>query len=119
MADQCGTIRLVKEYTKLTKRDPISWNNFVAHPEKNNMFKWNFLIFNLSNCPYEGGYYVGSLTFPPDYPMAPPRIMMHTPTGRFKTDTRLCLSISDYHPESWSCSWSIETVVIGLISFMN
>ena len=43
---------------------------------------------------------------------------MMTPTGRFKTDTRLCLSMSDYHPETWSSSWQIRTVVLGLLSFM-
>ena len=27
-----------------------------------------------------------------------------TPNGRFKTDFRLCLSMSDYHPDTWY-SW--------------
>jgi ubiquitin-protein ligase len=31
---------------------------------------------------------------------------------------RLCLSMSDYHPESWNPSWSIETLLVGLQSFM-
>ncbi len=43
---------------------------------------------------------------------------MVTPSGRFRPDTRLCLSMSDYHPESWNPSWSLATVLTGLLSFM-
>ena len=32
---------------------------------------------------------------------------------------RICLSISDYHPESWSPIWNTETILKALISFMN
>mmetsp|Transcript_23829 Transcript_23829/g.26439 ORF Transcript_23829/g.26439 Transcript_23829/m.26439 type:complete len:143 (+) Transcript_23829:372-800(+) len=43
---------------------------------------------------------------------------MYTPSGRFKTDMRLCLSMSDYHPESWNPLWSVKSILIGLLSFM-
>jgi ubiquitin-protein ligase len=48
-----------------------------------------------------GGKYHGKLIFPASYPFKPPTIMMCTPSGRFKTNTRLCLSMSDFHPETW------------------
>jgi ubiquitin-conjugating enzyme E2 J2 len=117
MTQKQGTIRLVKEYQKLMSRDKLS--NFVAHPSPDDMFTWHFLVFGLTDCPYEGGFYVGTLKFPDAYPLKPPAIMMNTPSGRFATNTRLCLSISDYHPETWSPTWTIETIIIGLISFMN
>jgi ubiquitin-conjugating enzyme E2 J2 len=50
--------------------------------------------------------------------MKPPAIRMFTPSGRFVTNTRLCLSISDFHPESWSPLWNIGTILTGLVSFM-
>ena len=28
------------------------------------------------------------------------------------------MSMSDYHPESWNPLWNVNTIVIGLISFM-
>lgn len=37
---------------------------------------------------------------------------------RFKTNTRLCLSISDYHPDTWNPAWSVSTILTGLLSFM-
>jgi hypothetical protein len=40
--------------------------------------------------------YHGKLKFPPDYPFAPPGIMMHTPSGRFEVNMRLCLSMSEW-----------------------
>jgi hypothetical protein len=45
--------------------------------------------------------------------------MMHTPSGRFQVNMRLCLSMSDYHPETWQPSWSVATVLQGLLSFMT
>ena len=67
---------------------------------------------------YAGGFYHGKLIFPKDYPFKPPRIMMMTPNGRFQTNTRLCLSISDFHPDLWNPAWSVATILTGLLSFM-
>ena len=58
------------------------------------------------------------MVFPPEFPFKPPSIYMNTPNGRFKTHTRLCLSISDYHPDTWNPAWSVATILTGLLSFM-
>ena len=71
-----------------------------------------------ADTPYDGGVYHGKLTFPPTYPHAPPAIYMFTPSGRFETNKKLCLSLSDYHPETWSPAWSVSSVLVGLLSFM-
>ena len=42
---------------------------------------------------------------------------MLTETGRFEINSPICLSISDYHPESWNPVWPVGSVIIGLISF--
>ena len=44
---------------------------------------------------------------------------MFTPNGRFLTNKRLCLSMSDYHPEKWCPSWGVGTILVGLLSFMT
>lgn len=44
---------------------------------------------------------------------------MHTPSGRFQSSTRLCLSISDFHPKSFNPAWEVSTILIGLLSFMT
>lgn len=89
----------------------------MAAPDTNNIFTWYFIVFGLQDYPWKGGYYLGKLVFPQDYPWKPPAIMMITETGRFKTNERICLSISDYHPESWNPVWPVRSIIIGLISF--
>lgn len=51
--------------------------------------------------------------------MSPPSVIMLTPNGRFSVGKRLCLSISDYHPESWNPMWGAEKALLGLLSFMT
>jgi ubiquitin-conjugating enzyme E2 J2 len=80
-----GAIRLQKEFISLAKRPRDKLDNFVAAPGggKDNMYTWYYLIFGLTDCPYEGGYYLGKIIFPKEYPMKPPGIEMITPSGRF------------------------------------
>mmetsp|Transcript_13892 Transcript_13892/g.29048 ORF Transcript_13892/g.29048 Transcript_13892/m.29048 type:complete len:219 (+) Transcript_13892:1-657(+) len=83
------------------------------------MLVWHYVLHDLpSETPYCGGVYWGRLVFPKEYPLKPPAIYMNTPSGRFETHTRLCLSMSDFHPESWNPSWRIESILLGLVSFM-
>lgn len=44
---------------------------------------------------------------------------MHTPSGRFQPSSRLCLTISDFHPRSFNPAWSVSTILTGLLSFMT
>lgn len=110
-----GIRRLTKEHEDIMKSaNP----NFVAEPDPDNIFHWHYVIYNLKNCPYEGGYYHGMLKFPPEYPMKPPSVIMITPSGRFECKQRICLTISDWHPEQWNPVWKVESILMGLLSFM-
>jgi hypothetical protein len=42
---------------------------------------------------------------------------MVTPSGRLEVGKKLCLSMTDFHPESWNPAWSVETILVGLLSF--
>ncbi|KAJ8320142.1 hypothetical protein KUTeg_001729 [Tegillarca granosa] len=75
-------------------------------------------IDNNSRLLLTGGIYHGKLVFPREFPFKPPSIIMITPNGRFKCNTRLCLSISDFHPDTWNPAWSVSTILTGLLSFM-
>lgn len=99
----------------------------------------HYVIRGPPDSPYEGGEYHGKVIFPSDYPYKPPAIKMLTPNGRFQTDYRLCLSMSDYHRRffllviwlvgvrslifcgsagTWNPAWSVATILTGLLSFM-
>jgi ubiquitin-conjugating enzyme E2 J2 len=66
-----------------------------------------------------GGVYHGKVKFPEEYPFKPPGISMITPNGRFATSKRICMSMSDFHPETWNPMWSVSSILNGLLSFMT
>lgn len=107
--------RLLKEL-KAISADPAPHIHVAV--EEANMLDWNYLLQGPKDTPYEGGWYWGKLRFPKEYPFKPPSILMMTPNGRFQPNVRLCLSMSDYHPELWMPAWSVATVLKGLLSFM-
>lgn len=94
-----ATSRLRKEYRELKKK-PV--DNIRAAPKETNILEWHYVIEGPKGSFYEGGWYHGTVTFPKEYPLKPPSIQMLTPNGRFKPNTRLCLSMSDFHPETWN-----------------
>ena len=108
--------KLAKEHKAILK-DPPEFIPLV-HINEKNITDWHFVIQGPADSPYSGGWYVGHVRFPDDYPFKPPSLYMVTPSGRFETNTRLCLSMSDFHPESWNPMWSVSTIITGLLSFM-
>lgn len=90
----------------------------AVQPSEENLLEWHFVLHALpADTPYHGGFYHGRIVFPPEYPHAPPAIFMVTPSGRLEVGKRLCLSMTDFHPESWNPAWSVETILVGLLSF--
>jgi len=113
MANKTCLARLRKE---LRSFDPPPF--IRAAPLESNLQEWRYVLQGPPDSPYEGALYHGKLRFPDDFPFKPPAIYMLTPNGRFETDRRLCLSISDFHPESWVPTWSVATILNGVLSFM-
>ncbi|EHK44041.1 uncharacterized protein TrAtP1_008510 [Trichoderma atroviride] len=116
MASKAAQKRLTREYKTISENPPPY---ITAHPSEANILEWHYIITGPEDTPYHGGQYWGTLVFPPNYPFAPPAIRMHTPSGRFQPSTRLCLSISDFHPKSFNPAWEVSTILIGLLSFMT
>jgi ubiquitin-conjugating enzyme E2 J2 len=117
MATDICIRRLTKELAAMQK-DPIKQPKIAVAPNESNMLEMHYVIEGSTGTPYEGGVYHGKLLFPKQYPLKPPGVMMLTPSGRFQPNRRLCLSMSDFHPESWNPMWSVSTILTGLYSFM-
>ncbi|KAK9814441.1 hypothetical protein WJX72_005955 [[Myrmecia] bisecta] len=117
MAPSKVSVNKLKKEMKAFLQAPPPHIPAVSVNERN-MLEWHYLIEGPPDSPYAGGWYIGKLRFPPEYPHKPPSILMLTPNGRFETNTRLCLSMSDFHPESWSPLWTVASVLTGLLSFM-
>ncbi|CAB9516199.1 Probable ubiquitin-conjugating enzyme E2 33 [Seminavis robusta] len=117
MATDMCTRRLRKELKALQK-DPMKSPKITVMPREENILEMHYVIEGSEDSPYAGGIYHGKLVFPATYPLKPPSVIMLTPSGRFQPNRRLCLSMSDFHPETWNPVWSVETILAGLYSFM-
>ena len=119
MASDICARRLTKELQAISKDETLKRDPCITvAPNEANILEMHYVIEGSRESPYEGGVYHGKLLFPKEYPLKPPGVMMLTPTGRFQTNRRLCLSMSDFHPETWNPMWSVSTILTGLYSFM-
>ena len=109
-----GVKRLMREAAELA--EPTE--HYHAEPLEDNLFEWHFTVRGQEGSSFEGGIYHGRIMFPPEYPLKPPSVILLTPNGRFEINRKICLSISEYHPETWQPSWSIRTVLLAIVGFM-
>lgn len=107
--------RLMRELAEL-RQAPSA--DFHIEPLEDNLFEWHFTLRGPTDSPYEGGYYHGRMIIPEEYPMKPPSFVFLTPSGRFEVGKKICLSISNYHPEHWRPAWGIRTAMVALVSIM-
>jgi ubiquitin-protein ligase len=91
--------------------------NVIAVADNSNIFKCHFVFYGLKD-EFSGGVYHGQIIFPVDYPLKAPKVIFLTPNGRFQVGREICLSFTSFHQESWSPTWSINNMLIAIISFM-
>ena len=109
-------IRRIMADVKELEKHPSS--RYSASPLEDNMFEWHFTIRGPDGSDFEGGLYHGRILLPSDYPFKPPNIVFMNPNGRFEIGTKICLSISAHHEESWQPAWGIRTMLEAIISFL-
>ncbi|KAJ2492447.1 Ubiquitin-conjugating enzyme E2 6 [Coemansia sp. RSA 2050] len=115
MASKAAFKRLNKEYLAI-QANPTPY--IMAKPLESNILEWHYVLRGPPDTPYAGGEYHGKVKFPSDYPYKPPAIQMITPSGRFQTNTNICMSMSNFHPSTWNPAWSVSTILNGMLSFM-
>jgi ubiquitin-conjugating enzyme E2 J1 len=94
-------------------------HRFTARPVRDDdLREWHFTLRGAPDSEFAGGLYHGRIQLPADYPLSPPSFYFITPSGRFETGVKICLSMSAFHPESWSPTWSIRTMLEALAAFM-
>ncbi|KAB1268735.1 Ubiquitin-conjugating enzyme E2 J2 [Camelus dromedarius] len=89
-APTTATQRLKQDYLRI-KKDPVPY--ICAEPLPSNILEWHYVVRGPEMTPYEE---------------------QHIPVD----DKRLCLSITDFHPDTWNPAWSVSTILTGLLSFM-
>jgi ubiquitin-protein ligase len=103
--------------TQIKKTGKIN-DGFICLPDPEDAYVWYYIVFGLDYKGWTGGFYMGKIICPDEYPAKAPKVIVLTENGRFHTwSNGICLSISDYHPESWNPVWKVSQIVIGLTSF--
>ncbi|RKP13458.1 ubiquitin-conjugating enzyme/RWD-like protein, partial [Piptocephalis cylindrospora] len=106
--------RILRECKELAEdTDPA----YTAEPLEDNLFEWHFTVRGPEGTAFEGGRYHGRILLPADYPFKPPSILFLTPSGRFEINTKICLTITGFHPEFWQPAWGVRTALLAIISF--
>jgi ubiquitin-conjugating enzyme E2 J1 len=94
-------------------------NDYYAAPvSDSNLHEWHFTLRGPDDTPYANGLYHGRITLPSSYPLKPPTFRFLTPSGRFEQNKEICLSISNFHEESWNPAWDVRTALTALRPFM-
>lgn len=103
--------RLTNEH-KLLENSPLKYN-FTVCTDFDNPYISYFLICGQKGTPYEGGEYIGKLTYPQNYPIEGPTFCIFTPNGRFKTER-------DIGPDDWCHykvnGWSSTSNILNVIN---
>ncbi|KAJ7632418.1 UBC-like protein [Roridomyces roridus] len=106
--------RIMQEARELAN-DPSP--EYSAAPLEDDIFEWHCTLRGPAGTEFEGGLYHFRILLPAEYPFRPPSLMMLTPSGRFETDTKICISFTSYHEELWQPAWGVRTAIIGLQGF--
>ena len=120
--------RLMAEYKQLTLNPP---EGIIAGPvNEENFFEWEALIMGPENTCFEGGVFPARVTFPPDYPLNPPKMkftceLFHP---NIYPDGRVCISILhapgddpmgyESSAERWSPVQSVEKILLSVVSML-
>ena len=110
------SLRRIKADIRELSIDPS--DQYHAAPLEHDMFEWHFTIRGAEGTDFAGGVYHGRILLPPEYPFKPPNIVFLTPSGRFETGVKVCLSFSAHHPELWQPAWGVRLILEALISFL-
>jgi ubiquitin-conjugating enzyme E2 J1 len=110
--------RIMVEVRELAALEKSPDSFFTASPLESDLFEWHFTVRGPPETAFAAGLYHGRIVLPPEYPLKAPEIILLTPNGRFEVGTRICLSVTSHHNETWQPSWGIRTILTALVGFM-
>ncbi|KAK3169386.1 hypothetical protein OEA41_008769 [Lepraria neglecta] len=118
---------LMNEYKALAQE---KWVNVEL--KEDDIFNWNVALIVINpDSLYYGGYFKAKMTFPENYPYAPPTFQFTRPLyhPNIYADGKLCISIlhapgddemsGESAGERWSPAQRVESVLISIISLLD
>lgn len=108
--------RILREYKEFCSSPPAHWKAFVSAED---CCVWKVVLSGLVEpACYQGGHWLLSVQFPPDYPFRPPRVRFETPFYHcnVSVDGAMCL---DKLKEDWSPSTTMVKLVEDIESMLK
>ncbi|KAF9366006.1 Ubiquitin-conjugating enzyme 13 [Mortierella sp. NVP85] len=129
MSSEQATLLLKRQLKDLSKNPVEGFSAGLV--DDSNIFEWDILIMGPQDTLYEGGFYKAIMTFPPDYPLMPPKLTFKTEMfhPNVYPNGEVCISI--LHPpgedkygyeqasERWSPVHTVETILVSVISMLS
>jgi ubiquitin-protein ligase len=95
--EQTTSARRLQKDLKELEDSTIPLVGVAARPLSSSLFTWHGNLRGPEGTPYEGGVFHIEITFPTNYPAAPPAIRLFTPINHPNVlgQTSVCLDILD------------------------
>ena len=117
--------RLLKDIKDMFMSSLGDMGIYYKHSDTN-ILKAYVMIIGQPDTLYFGGYYFFEITFPSDYPHAPPVVEYLTNDGvtrfhpNFYKSKRVCLSmLNTWRGEQWTSCLTIKSILLTLLSIMD
>lgn len=106
---------MMAQFRKATK-DLNELVKFAMDPDKPNT--WYALLCNFrgNNNEYAGGEYLARIVAPPDFPYSPPSFYFMNETGVYGVETKVCISIGEYHKEDSRAALGMDGFIRELVN---
>jgi ubiquitin-protein ligase len=116
--------RLLKDVKQIMK-NPLTENGIFYIHDDEDMRKGYAMIVGPSDTPYFGGFYFFELTYPPDYPHSPPKVLYCTNGDHIRFNPNLyvcgkvCISLlNTWRGDQWTSCQTISSVLLTLCSLL-
>ena len=107
--------RINKELADLGKDPP---SNCSAGPVGDDLFNWQATLMGPGDSPYQGGVFFLNITFPPDYPFKPPKVVFTSKIyhPNINASGGICLDILK---DQWSPALTTSKVLLSICSLLT
>lgn len=116
--------RILKDVKMLRSGNLESLGIYYKHNE-DNIYNIKVLMIGPNDTPYNYGYYLFNITFPPNYPFSPPSVKYYTQGEQIRfnpnlyTNGKVCLSLlNTWNGPQWSSCNSLLSILISMQSMI-
>lgn len=115
------TKMMMAMFKKATATPEYDFVKFAMDPEKSNTWYVIFCNFSGNKDEFVGGEYLVRIEAPSEFPYKAPSFYFMNETGVYGVETKVCISIGEFHPENMQAALGmtgfIRELVNGLIGW--